>query len=256
MVKIVILFLCCIPILSHADRTHFDLIKKDSVGLRKINGEKFILHKVTKGETLFALNRRYNVPVDAIKKANPVKAEKISIGDTLLIPYAGSTEPGNTVSAANAEIRNTQTAKKEIVLNPEKSESSALINKPVSSPVAPSESSRPSYLPSGAKLDNRTSMSGEPLWSVILQGKVEVYTDPRIETEPMYALQKDIPEGTLIKIVNPVNGKFVVVRTLKPSAAQILNDSVFLYISPVAARYLDIKSDPENMEMRFTLSGR
>ncbi len=44
------------------------------------------VHKVSKGDTLFSLSKRYGVSVDAIKKANNMKKDAISIGQRLTIP--------------------------------------------------------------------------------------------------------------------------------------------------------------------------
>jgi len=45
-----------------------------------------IRHKVTKGDTLWALSRRYGAPVSSIKRANGLSGTTIRIGQTLLIP--------------------------------------------------------------------------------------------------------------------------------------------------------------------------
>lgn len=44
------------------------------------------VHKVSKGETLFSISKRYGVSVDAIKKANNMKKDAIGIGQRLTIP--------------------------------------------------------------------------------------------------------------------------------------------------------------------------
>lgn len=242
-------------IFTSAFATNYKWVGKDSIGTKIINGEKFIQHKITKGETLYSLNRKYNIPIDIIKKNNPIKAEKLTVGEILLIPM-----PGNKTNAGN---ENTQKAD-DSVKKTEKANRGELEIKNIPSEKVIQEKSvqdaeldsKPEYLPQSASMVNSINGTGEPIWAVKLTGKIEVFTDPRIQQEPMYALNNDIPEGTLIKIINPINEKFVVVKTLKPSDSQILKKEVFIYISPVAARYLDIKSDPEKMEMRFTLTSK
>jgi len=58
----------------------------DSIGVKEVNGQYFILHKVEKGEGLYAISRRYNVDIDAIKKANPEAEGGLKLGQILLIP--------------------------------------------------------------------------------------------------------------------------------------------------------------------------
>lgn len=51
-----------------------------------IEGEKYILHTVEKGETLFGISRHYAVPLSALNEANPSAAEGLSIGQVVLVP--------------------------------------------------------------------------------------------------------------------------------------------------------------------------
>lgn len=58
----------------------------DSVGLEKRNGKNFVVHKVTPKETLFALSRKYNVPVNQIVDANPNIQSGLSVGQIVYVP--------------------------------------------------------------------------------------------------------------------------------------------------------------------------
>jgi LysM repeat protein/lysophospholipase L1-like esterase len=49
-------------------------------------GARKIAYTVKQGDTLWALAKKYNTTVDAIKKANNLKSDKLSIGQILLIP--------------------------------------------------------------------------------------------------------------------------------------------------------------------------
>jgi len=257
MVKLIIRALCILPFCLMAD------MRMDSVGTRIYNGEKFILHKVTKGETLFALTRRYNVPVDGIKKANPVKSERINIGDTLMIP-TGETGYPTPKSASSDGKQDIAPGSKD--QTPVKKAERPKEDRP---PVIEERNTReieqprqtvsiqpPDYLPAHAQYSNRNDIHGQPVLAVAMSGKVRVLTDSRVQEQPMYAIHNELPEGILIKVVNPENQKFVIVKILKANPAQTLNPDVVLYISPVAARYLDAQTNPDKMELRFTLSNR
>jgi len=236
--------------------------RMDSVGSRILNGERCILHKVTKGETLFALTRKYNVSVDAIKKANPVKADRLNIGDTLLIPTGNDGYP--TPKSTNAISKPAQSSASQ---DPQQVEKTAV---PKEKPVLPSERNTkaieqpkpqssitpPDYLPAHAQVSNHQDYRGQPVLAVVMSGKVRVLTDDRVQQQPMYAYHNGLPEGTLIKVINPENQKFVIVKSIKPSASQTLNPDIAFYISPVAARYLDAQANADKMEFRFTLSER
>jgi LysM repeat protein len=58
----------------------------DSLRIEIVNGKRFIIHKVEKGQGLYAIARRYNIDVQKIIEANATKSEKINIGDLLSIP--------------------------------------------------------------------------------------------------------------------------------------------------------------------------
>ncbi|WPP48503.1 LysM peptidoglycan-binding domain-containing protein [Catalinimonas niigatensis] len=60
---------------------------EDSVGIDRIAGEVYIIHRVFPGETLFALSRKYNTQLDEIRKINSsVDVDNLSIGDSLRVP--------------------------------------------------------------------------------------------------------------------------------------------------------------------------
>lgn len=64
----------------------------DSVGIRWVDGKPYIMHKVERGEGLYAIARRYNRSVDAIRKANPTVGDGLTLGQIVLVPR----DPENT----------------------------------------------------------------------------------------------------------------------------------------------------------------
>ena len=58
----------------------------DSIGIRTIDQKNYIVHKVEKGETLYALSRKYNVDVQSIIDFNPRSKNGINIGQEIIIP--------------------------------------------------------------------------------------------------------------------------------------------------------------------------
>lgn len=62
-------------------------VLEDSVGIERIEGEMYIIHKVDQGETLFALSRKYNTEVETIRKINAaLNLDNLGIGDSLRLP--------------------------------------------------------------------------------------------------------------------------------------------------------------------------
>lgn len=70
----------------------------DSIGLSVQNGEKYIIHEVEAGETLFALSRKYLVEVQSIKDTNAESLTNLRIGQRVLIPIQrGNATEGSVV---------------------------------------------------------------------------------------------------------------------------------------------------------------
>lgn len=63
--------------------------------------ETYITHKVSQGETLYSISRRYNVSVDDLKRLNPETEKGLMAGSVLKIPFQGDSKPddGKVVSS-------------------------------------------------------------------------------------------------------------------------------------------------------------
>jgi LysM repeat protein len=59
----------------------------DSLRMETINGKQFIIHSIDEKETLYAISRRYGVPITAILEANPTADGGLSVGQQLKVPY-------------------------------------------------------------------------------------------------------------------------------------------------------------------------
>ncbi|MCE2994882.1 MAG: LysM peptidoglycan-binding domain-containing protein [Cyclobacteriaceae bacterium] len=67
----------------------------DSLRLETIDGKQFIIHQVEAKETLYAISRRYNVPVTVILANNPSSDGGISVGKLLRVPYTPKSKPSS-----------------------------------------------------------------------------------------------------------------------------------------------------------------
>jgi len=86
--KIKISFICLFFIIITSLKTNATAV--DSVGIKVIDGEKYIIHKVEPKETLYSLGKRYHVSVAEIQEVNPQEKDGYQIdqiGRELLIPY-------------------------------------------------------------------------------------------------------------------------------------------------------------------------
>lgn len=77
--KKLLLILLLVPFASFA-------MPQDSIGTKTENGIVYILHKVEKGQTLYAISRRYNVDVNEIIKSNPGVDKGLQADAVIMIP--------------------------------------------------------------------------------------------------------------------------------------------------------------------------
>lgn len=63
----------------------------DSVGVERVGGKIFVLHRVNQGQTMFAVVRQYGTSIQALRDANPGMADNIQSGQTIRVPYTPKT---------------------------------------------------------------------------------------------------------------------------------------------------------------------
>lgn len=62
----------------------------DSFEVHTIKGKDYYIHVVEKGGSLYAIHKKYNVPLDIIKKENPSVLDGLSVGEKVFIPVRKS----------------------------------------------------------------------------------------------------------------------------------------------------------------------
>jgi len=77
--------------------------EQDSIGVVSEDETIFVLHRVESQETLYALSRRYKVPVESIIEHNQITGNNLSVGAVVRIPWphrlTHTVEPGETLYA-------------------------------------------------------------------------------------------------------------------------------------------------------------
>ena len=68
----------------------------DSIGTKTVDGKLFILHKVSKGEGVYGIGKKYGVPAADIFAANEGSQQSIKIGQILMIPKGVSSSSNST----------------------------------------------------------------------------------------------------------------------------------------------------------------
>ncbi|RIJ34243.1 septal ring lytic transglycosylase RlpA family protein [Pontibacter oryzae] len=100
MIRSFFLTLIAVPVLSFSAQAFNLTAPRDSVGTERKAGKLFVRHKVEPKETLYALSRKYSVPVAQIVEANPSVQTSINIGQIVLIPRGAA--PASTSAATKS----------------------------------------------------------------------------------------------------------------------------------------------------------
>lgn len=64
----------------------FDPLMPDSIGVKFVNGKRYIIHRVENGESLFRISKRYKVSVRTIRAENALASDNLRAGQRLLLP--------------------------------------------------------------------------------------------------------------------------------------------------------------------------
>lgn len=63
----------------------------DSLQIEEVNGKSFYIHYVKKGNTLYSIHKKYNVPLEVLNDVNPGVKDGLSLGEKIYIPIPKNT---------------------------------------------------------------------------------------------------------------------------------------------------------------------
>ena len=113
----------------------------DSIGVERVGGKIFVLHRVNQGQTMFAVVRQYGTTIHALRESNPGMSDQIQSGQTIRVPY--------TPKPSKKEARKEE-VKAEVKQNkPVETPVAAAPAAPARSTTAPTAASAVSVAPNG-----------------------------------------------------------------------------------------------------------
>lgn len=83
---------------------------QDSIGMKTVDGKQYIMHKVTKGEGVYSISKKYGVSASDIYASNSGADKGIKIDQILLIP--GGSKGMTSTSGAGGSATTTTSVKK------------------------------------------------------------------------------------------------------------------------------------------------
>jgi LysM repeat protein len=191
----------------------------------EIPADGFIYHTVGEKQTLFAISRLYNVPVEDIMTWNKLPDNNIRMGMQLLIKAVATTQ--KTVPEQPADSWSAEDMKKEAVSVPKNSLQ---------------ESLHQNFLDAKAKGES-------PVTERVSIGWV-ASENPKMSGS-YFCLHKSAPAGTIIKLTNLVNKKIAFVKVIGKLPETADNINVSMRVSSSVKTDLMLGGDKAYVESEF-----
>lgn len=235
----------------------------DSVGVKSIEGTKYIVHRVDKGQGLYALSKRYNVSIQDIKNVND-NIEILKLDQEILVPFP-KTE-------AKTKILIHQVNKGETLYGISK-----LYNVSVEdikkwnnlADNAIKEGDEIKIIQSviredeNAKNDEKITLGDEtnkveiPVVSspggIEEEGIATYIEDPTISSRKALALHRNAPIGTVIQVTNLMNGEFVFVKVVGNLPEDASQSNELIKLSKYTAKKLKIRDQLTRVKLNYFL---
>lgn len=237
---------------------------RDSIGIKIIDGKEYIMHQVEQSQGLFAISRRYGVPVDVIKAAND-NVENLSLNQIILVPkpkqitkekkFHHIVEKGETLY----KIARLYNVSVDDLIKWNKLEDNAIsvgseilviqtisyveIAEPKNNIETPKPDDNEQAYSSGRVLPGAMEVKEE--------GVATWIEDPSVNSRQALALHKKAPVGTIIKVTNLMNDKEIYVKVVGNIPGQKAHNNEIIRLSKFAARQLKIRDQYTRVKLSY-----
>lgn len=205
-------------------------------------------HVVKPGETLYGIAAKYHMKFQDFAKLNSLTSTKIKIGQVLKIPqyvkvvhFADSTKTPEPLTDTTKVIPRTivKQVVDSLVLSPDDTLAPDSL-KLVSGPLLNANPYEKYYF-------NNTAEQGVATW--MMEASLN-------KKEKFYALHRTAPIGTIIKVINPMNKRFIFVKVVGPLPDTGDNHDVMIKITQAAARRIGIIDSRFRVDISYGIKGK
>ena len=215
------------------------------------------LHVIEKGETLFGIARKYDVSANDIRKWNHLENDGIKAGQKLIVATTES-------ASLKTEVKKQETTSEPILQplddkkleakNSEVKNDSKLIAEASNKVIPPSPSpSELEYKPMRTEVKHSSGKSGAVI-EVNESGMASWIRDGEINQSKFYALHRNAPPGTIIKVTNRMNGDYVFVKVVGKLPDTGDNDKQILKMSEAAAKRIGAINEKFQVELNYGMT--
>lgn len=178
-------------------------------------------HVVTKGETLYSIARDHQVNVNDIIKWNKLTSNELSIGQQLFVSLPTNSTTTSTTSTLKTKAKTHKVAPGETLYSIAKKHNLSVED------LTKLNDLKSASLSVGQELIVEKAPSTEDEekkeWTKIEEsGNVGLLMDERFNSKYAYCFHLTAPKGTIIKITNTTNGKFIYARVMGKSYGDLI----------------------------------
>ncbi len=202
-------------------------------------GNTPIKHTVGKKETLYGLSKQYNVTIEDIKQWNNLSADGLTEGYELIVGYnnaKATIEVPKKVVVVNEEPIVKEVSKKPILVKPVVKD--AVIEKPIVKEVQEIETGEAKDFKGGIFKSSYANTGTEEQGTAGVFKSTSGWSDGKY-----YCLHNAAQAGSIVKITNKANGKFVYAKVLDIMPDLKQNIGLKIRISNAAAEVLGVNSN-------------
>jgi LysM repeat protein len=180
-----------------------------------------IYYAVKKKETLYSISKKYNTVPDSLKKWNNISGKKVKSGEKVIVGYT---------------VR---------IIEPLKKDTVAEKPKPVPPVVAKPKPKADSV--------SRKITPPKVKRPVDEQGIAAWIDDGDEKSKTFYALHRTAPAGTIMKVTNRMNKKYIFVKVLAPLQDTGDNTDLIIKISKSSAEKLGVRDKRFQCELNYSV---
>ncbi|MBT3423335.1 MAG: LysM peptidoglycan-binding domain-containing protein [Bacteroidetes bacterium] len=236
---------------------------KDSVGIKTIEGKQYIIHKVDKGQGLFAISKRYNTTVELIKNANdPI--EGLKLNQEILIPITQKEKQSETIihivkkGETLYRISKTYNVSVEDIKKWNKLSDNAIkdgdeikIIKIINAEQIVKNTSEAVKSTETVKEETQKVVPNPN--EIIEEGIATYIEDPTISSRKALAIHKKAPIGTVIQVTNLMNGTSVFVKVVGNLDEDDSQSNEIIKLSKYTAKKLKIRDQLTRVRLNYFL---
>ncbi|MBL0050996.1 MAG: LysM peptidoglycan-binding domain-containing protein [Bacteroidetes bacterium] len=180
-------------------------------------------HVVEQGETISAIARKYGMTVDQVQQINSLGDNTINVGQKIFLSRGAKAKFEE--DRAKEEMKKSQDINGTKPVTPEKTE-----EQPKTEEATPKEISQ-------------VKESGEAAW----------VNDADLNPNKYFALHRSAPNGTIMKVTNRMNNKFVFVKVIGKLPNTGDNNNLVIKLSQAAANKLGVLDNRFQADISYSL---